>query len=488
MNDLWEKNSIFLSIDQQANLLKCKNRYEIIKVSDNPVSFSIQCPVDDSVDVLVHSRHNPVKEAELFADTLASKNQIIMFGCGLGYPALSLLNRLPDTGKLILIVLNNEIFYTALQHIDLAYLLNDQRLELIIGADFDDLLKSISELFASRNYQNAEIAIWKPEVRTLSKEYENIKKIIDLYVIKKRSYFAYQKLNCENIAKNFTAFASFPGIARFKNLLINKIALIVSAGPSLAKNLHELSINQSNFFIIATGTVLHLLLKNNILPDLVVVTDAKYTTYNQVNKMPESIPVVVFPGTCSAVVADNSISKIAAFPIHDLLYTELDKVLSKGCVESGESVATVACSVAVLLGCNPVVFIGQDLTVDSLGDVYANECGNGSKCSLSNLRTVEGLNGEVKYTLDNFFSFLQWFQDFSISYPVIRFVNCTADGAKISGMQHLSLSEFIRSLKATDIEKPVSSLAMPKRGEIGLDKMSVCLGILNKYGIILTDQ
>lgn len=488
MNDLWEKNCRYISENQQKNLLKCKNRYEIIKVSGNPVFFSIQCSIDTGADVLVHSSYNPVKEAELFADTLAAKNQIILFGCGLGYPAISLLNRLPDTGKLILIILNNELFYTALQHIDLEYLLIDQRLELVIGADFDDLLKSILELFANQNYLNAEIAIWKPEVRTLSKEYENIKKIIDLYVIKKRSYFAYQKLNCENIAKNFTAFASFPGINKFKNLLINKTALIVSAGPSLAKNLSELSINQSSFFIIATGTVLHLLLKNNILPSLVIVTDAKSTTYSQISNIPESIPVVVFPGTCSAVVADNSISKIAAFPIHDQLYNELDKVLDKGCVESGESVATVACSVAVLLGCNPVVFIGQDLTVDSSGDVYAKECGNGSKCSLSNLRTVEGLNGELKYTLDNFFSFLQWFQDFSISHPGIRFINCTADGAKISGMQHLSLSEFIRSHKTVDIEKPVLNLTMLEREEIGFDKMSLCLGILKKYGINLTDK
>jgi len=488
MSDLWEQNCRFITEDQQKTLLKCKNRYEIIKISDTPISFTVQCPVDTGTDVLVHSRHNPVKEAELFADTITTKNQIILFGCGLGYPAVSLLNRLPDTGKLILIVLNNEIFYTAFQHIDLELLLNDERLELVIGADSNDLLKSISDLFSSKNYLKAEIAIWKPEVRTLSKEYDNIRNIIDLYVIKKRSYFAYQKLNCENIAENFSAFASYPGINRFKNLLVNKSALIVSAGPSLTNNLHELSTMQSNFFIIATGTVVKLLLKNNILPDLVVVTDAKPTTYSQVSNMPEHIPVVVFPGTCSAVVADNSISKISAFPIHDQLYNELDKILGKGSVESGESVATVACSAAVLLGCNPVVFIGQDLTVGSLGDVYADECGNGSKCNLSNLRTVEGLNGEVKYTLDNFFSFLQWFQDFSVSHPGTTFVNCTADGAKISGMQHLGLSEFIRSHKKNDIETPIFGTGMLKREEISFDKMDACLGILKKYGVNLTDK
>jgi hypothetical protein len=295
-------------------------------------------------------------------------------------------------------------------------------------------------------------------------------------------------LNCENIAENFSAFANYPGINKFKNLLVNKSALIVSAGPSLTNNLHELSTMQSNFFIIATGTVLQLLLKNNILPDLVVVTDAKPTTYSQISNMPEHIPVVVFPGTCSAVFADNSISKISAFPIHDQLYNELDKILGKGNVESGESVATVACSTAVLLGCNPIVFIGQDLTVDSSGDVYADECGNGSKCNLSNLRKVEGLNGEVKYTLDNFFSFLQWFQDFSVSHPETTFVNCTANGAKITGMLHLGLSEFIRSNKKNDIEKPVFDTAMLQREDICFDEMNVCLGLLKKYGVKIIDK
>lgn len=72
---------------------------------------------------------------------------------------------------------------------------------------------------------------------------------------------------------------NFLNVTGYKNLssFQNKKILLLAAGPSLKKNINFVKENKSKFIIVAIWPILPLLIKNNIIPDIV-------TTYDEENK------------------------------------------------------------------------------------------------------------------------------------------------------------------------------------------------------------
>ena len=169
-----------------------------------------------------------------------------------------------------------------------------------------------------------------------------------------------------NFLLNLDHYTAGAGIAELENLAQGHPGVIVSAGPSLQRNIQHLAQEgvRDRCLIIATQTTLKPLLKAGVRPHFVTALD-----YHEISKRfyedldpdslrdvtllvePKAHPVIIdsFPGPvrcCSATFLDDVLG---------------DLKRDMGTIPLGSTVAHLALYVARYLGCQPIAMIGQDL-------------------------------------------------------------------------------------------------------------------------------
>lgn len=187
-----------------------------------------------------------------------------------------------------------------------------------------------------------------------------------------------------NLLGNIEAYANAPGIAELANAAQDKPAIVVSAGPSLRRNIDLLRdpAVRSRFVVIAVQTVLKTLLAKGIKPDFVTALDhdsiSKRFYEGLTREQVEGVTLVVEPKASPAIfdafpgfircpgerILDNILAEGADDATKQLL------ARPRGELKPGATVAHLAYYLARHLGCDPVIFVGQDLGFTD-GQYYA---------------------------------------------------------------------------------------------------------------------
>ena len=142
-------------------------------------------------------------------------------------------------------------------------------------------------------------------------------------------------------------------------------ALIVAGGPSLDKNIDRLPELRKHALLIAVDTVLDRLVEMGILPDLVVSVDSSELNLKHFKK--DSYPGVRLAMDPEAYpVYDRFGDAVVAFATDRAPFFHwLDSFLGpKGVVTKGVMVSQTAFHLAGYWGCDPIIFMGQDLALD----------------------------------------------------------------------------------------------------------------------------
>jgi len=253
-----------------------------------------------------------------------------------------------------------------------------------------------------------------------------------------------------------------------EKLDLKKPFLIVSAGPSLNKQLDVLSRNHKKFNIICASTVCGLLSQKGISPDVILGLDPE--TYVTWSDLPESnivLDVQVDPATVFSsrencyVVAHNELFKNFVKTYTD---TDIDVI------ESGGSIATSAYALAKRLGAAVIVFIGQDLayTTGKLhADGYVGQTEEEDKNTIDNRATFEvpGFNGEAVLTDGAFLMFKTWFESqFKLDKQIVV-INSTEGGLLLDGAANVEFQvvcnevekfNFIKSTREKGLKSTIS--------------------------------
>ncbi|MBS0192023.1 MAG: 6-hydroxymethylpterin diphosphokinase MptE-like protein [Phycisphaerales bacterium] len=178
-----------------------------------------------------------------------------------------------------------------------------------------------------------------------------------------------------NLLGNVESYVNAPGIAELANIASGKPAVVVSAGPSLRRNVELLAdpAVRSRVVVIAVQTVLKTLLARGIRPDFVTALDHDAISsrfYEGLSAQDvEGVTLVVEPKASPAIFrAFPGAIRCPAEKILDSVLTgeadeETQKLLwrERGELKPGATVAHLAYYLARHLGCDPVIFIGQDL-------------------------------------------------------------------------------------------------------------------------------
>src|SRR5690606_28411622 len=108
----------------------------------------------------------------------------------------------------------------------------------------------------------------------------------------------------------------------------------------------------------------------------------------------------------------------------------------------GASVANASLAIAAYLGCNPIIFLGQDLAYTD-GKHHADSCGGTTLKEDDDLIEVEGIDGNKVFTNSVWHTFLMWMEKFIIHNPNKTYIDATEGGAKIHGTDIIPLRQAI---------------------------------------------
>jgi hypothetical protein len=261
-----------------------------------------------------------------------------------------------------------------------------------------------------------------------------------------------------NLAANLKHVLEVPDVTRLAGAYAGRPALVVGAGPSLDQSLPLLAGCRDKALVLAAGTALVSLAKVGVAPHLALILEA----------MDESrqLEGADLGRTILAAATSGSPAHFANWPgrlglFH--LQAWVAELAGTGLpLPTGGHVTSAAFALAVLMGCDPIILVGQDLAFS--GDkTHAEGCAGQGETSTEGAVTVEGIGGQRVATSRVMLGYIIWYQE-AAAYlrrgaNPRRVVNATAQGARLAGFEHLSLEQALAGLPQPRPDWPsISSL------------------------------
>lgn len=416
----------------------------------------------------LHSRYDPVAEAARLAATVPLEDHFcfIVAGFGLGYHVRALRERLRGESVIVVLEPHVEFLRAALENVDLRDLFQDGRVICVTSAD-KGLLHERLQAVATRMLIGTHIVVHPPSQQFDRAGYQEILGAVTDYVAYAKTSLvtlvANARITCQNVCFNLPTMLATPPIDIVRNRFAGYPAIIIAAGPSLRRNLHLLSAARGRAVLIAVQTVFRTLLRAGIVPDFVTSLD-----YHEISRrFFEDIDDFAEVHLIAEPKATWHVLDIYRGPISLLAneYAELvlqDALPRREGLKAGATVAHLAFYLAEYLGCDPIIFVGQDLAMTDgvyyapgagvhdawwpeLNRFYSIESKEWERIVRYRrvLRKVPDIRGEEVYTEDHLFTYLQQFEaDFARTRA--RVIDATEGGARKAGTTIMPLGEALR--------------------------------------------
>lgn len=274
----------------------------------------------------------------------------------------------------------------------------------------------------------------------------------------------------EQGAANLPALARWPSVEQVGDAFAGKPMVIVAPGPSLARNIGQLKALEGRAVICCFSHSLKPVLAAGVTPDVIVSVDPQDVRYHFAGCDLSGSYLVngatVHPSLFD-LPARGKLALAANGPIDDWLFDALGSCPQ---VVGGGSVATSAFSLALRWKCDPIIFLGLDLSfpggqyyvsTSSDGEAraelaadgtmkvagwsngfHAMKAGGGPAAVAERVVELPGWHGGTVPSSFMFALFHRWFVETMRTVDATVF-NCTEGGARIEGMQHRPFAEVV---------------------------------------------
>ncbi len=405
-------------------------------------------------DYRMNSLYQPLKEAELWSAQFSFDNLgivVSMYGLGNGIFARQLAERMDDTMTMLIYEPNAEVFVHVIENYDLTDLLENPKILIAVeGLNGDDFKKRLEQIITHTN-MNSQIVCVHPQYDKVFLE-DSIKflKVISennsQTEINRNTNAFFGRDIIENTINNMKFVRNASTVLELASEEFGDIpAIIVSAGPSLDKNIDLLREAKGRSVIVATDTAMQFLYAHGIVPDCFVTLDPlKAESYLNDPRYLE-VPLFTKIESNWRILHKHKAKKIFydCQAYMELLFQKLGKRISD--YSSGGSVATGAFSVCAALGFKKVILIGQDLAYSG-ERTHAGTLVHKAPDEESGARYVEGVDGEEVKTRYDWYIYLKWFEaSIEELKGKIEVIDATEGGAKIHGSRIMSLREAIEN-------------------------------------------
>jgi Protein of unknown function DUF115 len=286
---------------------------------------------------------------------------------------------------------------------------------------------------------------------------------------------AFSRTWVEQGLANLPAIARWPSVAAVGERFAGRPMVIVAPGPSLAGNIAQLRALGGRAVITAFSHSLKPVLAAGIVPDLVITVDPQDVRYHfagcDLSRTCLVNAATVHPSLFE-LPARRFLTLSANCAIDDWIF---DGTGEDAVVPGGGSVATTAFSLALRWGCDPIVFLGLDLSfpggayyvatssdggaraeVDDRGlmrvagwsaGFHAMKAAGGPSAAAERAIELPGWSGGVVPSSFMFSLFHRWFVEQMRAVTGVQVFNCTEGGAFIAGMDHRPFAEVIAQIE-----------------------------------------
>ncbi|EAH7723113.1 motility associated factor glycosyltransferase family protein [Campylobacter jejuni] len=411
---------------------------------------------------------NLEEEINFFYQSILEKTHRYPFACIYGIGNALLIKNLSKHYKHLFIFESEiELFILALSVIDLSeelysgkiYLadIEEERvdIQLLILFDMKDISEYLSlyEMFVNNVYYKKFYEdIWHKADELCEK---NIKVVIrNLGSNSDLSFECYSHL-LQNIPSMLESIPFQRILSERKNKFDNTI--VVSAGPSLAKQLPLLKAYQDKAVIFCADGALSMLEKEGIVPDYVTNLDftdlAMNFFQNKENKTSLNIlSCATHPNVVHSLKAENCMIVLR----NKALYQRFN-LNDFGYIDTGTHVSHFSYTLALALGFKNIIMIGQDLAFDEKGNSHSKGFDFGEK--FSGEENIDKLKVPAYAGKGEVLTHITW-NDYRIKLEYLfacndqkaKFYNATEGGARINFTEELSFKECCEKLLTK--EKP----------------------------------
>lgn len=466
MNTIYEENLLAfegkIKSLEAAAAASTDYTYEIAQAKNG--SPTIKLEIEAGRWIFLHSAYDPVAEASKIVSIYSSEAGLyVVFGFGLGYCVEELMKVTGPMAQIAVIEPNPSSFRAALRHRPLSRVLKDKRIFWFFGDNLELLARFFDRVYHPFQAGNPELVI-PPVMKQAYRSF--FERSLDLFrdtvsrkVVNVNTLYHLGASPVINSLRNILHALENPGCATLFDRFRGIPAIIVSAGPSLDKNIQELARAKGKAVIICAGSTIKAMIKAGIKPDFIYSIDPQPAMYEEYLKNADSGSFLVanlqtHPDVIKNFPDQKFISYYRGTPITSLLAREIADV---GEAYTGGSVANDCLSFAYKIGANPIIFVGQDLSYGERGQTHASgRSPERAKIDVNtkkiNFLKVKANNGEMVDTGRDLYAFLKWFELWIAERKDRLYINATEGGAHIAGTKTSTLKEAISNYCTKDID------------------------------------
>lgn len=435
----------------------------------------------------LHNPLNPLGEAqEIFAGASNEPVTIhLLFGLGLGY--LFQVASANSKGTVIVYEPDLNIVKCAFKLVDFSR--DIIKTNVYITDNLEDVCKYI---YWHSNTQNTPLLLSTKTYRDLYGEkfnelVENLQRQIGRYNLDRKYTEEKFYTLSQRLFKGIPNLISYTPLLDLKDVYQGKTAVVVSAGPTLDRNIATIKKYRDKIVLIVVGTAIKAISANGITPDFLTIIET-----NDCSKQIQGIDLTSVNFITEPIshphLANHSYKKIyshiaANNPINaywgELTGIDTTEYLSKG------TVSYTAINAARILGCKKIVLVGQDLAyiegqcyskdsaykdlvcayneIDKKWEIKAkdfdNFCaslGNSKDTNVQiriakkrlkdlndSLYYVKGIKGDMLPTESVYAAFITPLSEYTKLYPDRKYINTSLVGAAIEGFENIPLEEAL---------------------------------------------
>lgn len=225
-------------------------------------------------------------------------------------------------------------------------------------------------------------------------------------------------------------------------------AIICGGGPSLEKNIGELCQLRERALIFAGGSALNVLSHYQLMPHFGASLDPDPPKERFLEQSAFESPFFyqerVSPYLLGHVHGPLLwMPSIGSYPLERWFAETLG--LAAHPFDAGWTVSNFCTAIALHLGCNPIVFVGMDL---SASDHRLYAPGVDEKKEDQNLILVHDSRGNPFYSRRDWVMSAEWTEQFAHTHSSTLFINATEGGVGFKGIEEIPLKE-VASLHLT---------------------------------------
>jgi hypothetical protein len=421
------------------------------------------------------SRHRPKEEGAALADEVdpAKHATVVVVGFGLGYHVQALGERMGRAGLVVVIEPDRALLKAVLARVDHAAWIASTNLVLVLdpedrgewAARFHGLdpiivqgLKLLEHPPSRRRLEGVAKLVGDRMTETVRSAKLTMGTTLMRSVATANAYLA-----------NIALYAGGHGCAELRSRLAGRLGVVVSAGPSLRKNIAQLAAPgvRDRCAIVATQTTLKPLLEAGVRPHFVCALDWHHISkrfYEGIRAEDVAATTLVLDPQANPIIAESWPGPIRVFHADFLQLILKHAARDMGRVQTGNTVAHLCYSFARWLGCDPVAMIGQDLGFTdglyyargtAIDEVWAPELNPFNSVEMMewqrimrhrvHLRKVKDQRGRGMYTDAQMEGYLQRFEAMFAADRAagLRVVDATEGGVAKSGAEAMPLAEAL---------------------------------------------